>query len=229
MLKVWISFLAVLVLLAVFAIGCSQAVPDQAPAAAYGETTLPLSSPVLTDPPSPTPLDSSWFPKDDPTLLDNSLYSITPVESLNITGTPPETEISAYRLKVDGLVDTPLSLDYDTIMKYPTYTEVVLLLCPEVFVDNAEWTGVPLSAILDEAGVKPEATVVNIYSGSYKIALPVEKARQDGVFLAHTVNGQVLPLEHGFPVRLVVKGQLGSKWVKWVDRIQVTDTLNPVP
>jgi sulfane dehydrogenase subunit SoxC len=140
---------------------------------------------------------------------------------LHLTGSAPEIDITKYRLLVDGLVNSPLRLEYGAIMRYPTVTEVVLLICPEFFEDNAEWTGVPVSVILKEAGIKAGASQVSFYSGSYQITLPLEKVLEKGVFLAHTVDGQILPKEHGFPVRLVVEGEYGSNWVKWLDRIEV--------
>ena len=162
---------------------------------------------------------------------------ITPTEELNLTGIPPEeVDIDAYRLTVDGLVDNPLSLTYDEIMAYPAVTEVVLLICPGVFNDDAEWTGVPLWAILQDAGVSPEATEVslrampvplagsytNVESKPYTVNLPLEEVMgNDSIFLAHTVNGEVLPLEHGFPLRLVAKDRFGYDWVKWVEGITV--------
>jgi len=163
-----------------------------------------LSSPSLSD----TPEDTYKLP-------------VTAVADLHLTGSAPEIDINKYRLVVDGLVNTPLNLDYGAIMRYPTVTQVVLLICPEFFEDNAEWTGVPVSTILREAGAKPGASQVSFYSGSYEITLPLEKVRQEGVFLAHSVDGQILPKEHGFPLRLVVQGEYGSNWVKWLDRIEI--------
>ena len=154
--------------------------------------------------------------------MDNSKLPITPVEQIHLTGSAPEIDIAKYRLTVDGLVDTPLSLTYDAIMQYPTVTEVVLLICPGVFADNAQWTGVPVATILAEAGIKPQASQVTFYAADqYQVTLSLDEAQRDGVFLAHTVDGQILPKEHGYPLRLVVKGEYGSNWVKWVDHIEI--------
>jgi DMSO/TMAO reductase YedYZ molybdopterin-dependent catalytic subunit len=155
--------------------------------------------------------------------FDNSNLPVTPVEELNTTGVAPEVNIEDYRLVVDGLVETSLSLTYEAILAYPTVTEVVLLICPGFFTDNAEWTGVPVTTLLAEAGIKAEASKVTFHAlgTGYQIALPLDVVRQDGVFLAHTVNGQVLPAEHGYPLRLVVRGNYGHDWVKWVERIEV--------
>ena len=172
----------------------------------------------------------------DPSEVDNSKLPITRVEGLNRTGLPPEVNIEAYRLKVEGLVENPLSLSYEQLLSYPTVTGVVLLICPGFFADNAEWTGIPVTIILEDAGIKPEATEVvfkaiegptlNEYTGEvntvYSRSLPLEDIMgNDGIYLANTVNGQTLPLEHGYPLRVVAKGIYGGYWVKWLEVIEV--------
>ena len=159
--------------------------------------------------------------------------ALTRTEDLNITGQPPELDIEAYRLEVAGLVETPLSLTYEDVLAYPTVTDVVLLVCPGVFQDNAEGTGVPVWALLEEAGVKAEAAEVVFQaiastapdSGAsvpYSSRIPLgEIVQNDGIFLAHTVNGEILPMEHGYPLRLVAKDRLGYDWAKWVEHVVV--------
>jgi DMSO/TMAO reductase YedYZ molybdopterin-dependent catalytic subunit len=144
------------------------------------------------------------------------------VDQLHITGTATEVNIADYRLIVDGLVEKPLTLTYDDIVAYPSVTKVVLLICPLTFVDNAEWTGVLVSTLLAEAGLKSGATEVAFQSlDGYQIELPLEDVQKDGVFLAYKVDGQVLPLEHGYPLRLVAEEQYGSNWVKWISHVEV--------
>ena len=171
----------------------------------------------------------------DKTEMRNVDSSITSTEDLHTTGNPPEVDIETYRLEVEGLVDSPLSLTYEDILAYPTVTEVVLLICPGAFNDNAEWTGVPVWRLLEEAGIKSEATGVvfraieapsstpySAGSGSYSSTIPIEEVTaNNSIFLAHTVNGEMLPLEHGYPLRLVAKDRFGYDWVKWVERVVV--------
>jgi sulfoxide reductase catalytic subunit YedY len=152
----------------------------------------------------------------------SSQLPVTPVEELHTTGTAPDVDIKQYRLTIEGLVDSPLTLTYELLLKYPTVTDVVLLECPDYFVDNAEWTGVPLSILLTEASIKQRASWISSYGlDGYRSILSLEEVRQADVFLAYLVNGQTLPKEHGFPVRMVVRGQPGNKWVKWLERIEV--------
>jgi DMSO/TMAO reductase YedYZ molybdopterin-dependent catalytic subunit len=183
---------------------------------------------------APAPAPTQYQPQADETLLsieemhpsevDNSTLPITPVEELHHTGRTQEYDIDSYRLVVDGLVENSLSLTYDEVLTFPQVTETVLLICPGFFWDNAEWTGAPLSLILEQAGVSPEASKVRIMDGGgYAQTFSLEEATADGVFLAYEVNGETLPPDHGYPFRLVVRYQFGSKWVKWVQHIEVVE------
>ncbi len=159
----------------------------------------------------------------NPADVDNSNLPITPVSKLDITGKAPNVDITSYRLTVSGLVETPLSLIYQDVLAYPSVTRVVLLICPVTFADNAGWTGVTVATILAAAGIKPEAKEVTFYAiDGYNQSFSLKDVQQDGVFLAHTVNGQILPPDHGYPLRLVVKGFFGAFWVKWVERVEVS-------
>jgi DMSO/TMAO reductase YedYZ molybdopterin-dependent catalytic subunit len=106
-------------------------------------------------------------------------------------------------------------------------------------VGTAQWTGVPLAALLARAGVKPEAVdvvLVGADRGEFKYpqppsegeipfarALPLSKAQDEEVLLAYAMNGQPLPREHGYPVRAIVPGWYGVASVKWLERIVVLD------
>jgi DMSO/TMAO reductase YedYZ molybdopterin-dependent catalytic subunit len=159
-----------------------------------------------------------------PSEVDGSLLPVTPTEDLNTTGEPVQITRDEYRLVIDGLVAEPLTLTHQEILSRPRVSETVLLICPGVFWDNAQWSGTPLAPLLREAGPQDEATLVWLYGADgYIVNLPLAEALAEGVFLAYEVNGQALPEEHGFPLRVVVRGQYGNKWVKWLERIEVAD------
>lgn len=210
------------------------------PAAQYPPTAVP-TSPVVVATPTPaqestsaasaTPeraaerseplLDIEYL---HPSEVDNTTLPITAVEDLHRTGRPQDYDISTYRLVVDGLVENPLSLTCEDLLSRPQVTEEVLLICPGVFWDNAVWTGTPLSLILDEAGVLPEASQVYVKAGDgYSRKINLEDAMADGVFLVYEVNGDTLPKEHGYPIRLVARHQYGNVWVKWIEEIEVIE------
>jgi sulfoxide reductase catalytic subunit YedY len=190
----------------------------------------PLSNTPVTIPARPATDEQSSYNTEEPSSLilqnpakvDNSNLPITPLEELHLTGLIPDVDLTQYRLTIDGLVKAPLSLSYRELFDFTTVTETVLLICPGVFADNAEWSGIPISVLLSEAAVDSQASEVVFHAiGNYKQTLPLEIALQEDMFLAHTVNGQTLPIEHGYPVRLVAKGRYGNEWVKWVERIEV--------
>ena len=193
-------------------VACEAPVAEVAPT--HPATEAPLNGEPSTD--------LSYLKNRNPATVDNSDLPVTPTEELHITGVAPKVDIANYRLIVDGLAETSLSLTYEALLTYPTVTEVVLLICPGVFVDNAEWTGVPVTTLLAEAHIKPEASKITFHSmDAYRVVMSLEEAQQEGVFLAHMVNGQVLPEEHGYPLRLVVRGDYGHRWGKWIERIHV--------
>jgi DMSO/TMAO reductase YedYZ molybdopterin-dependent catalytic subunit len=165
----------------------------------------------------------------------------------------PRLDPREWRLELAGEVERPLRLSYDDLRKLPSATQITLLECagngrsflePKAkgvqwgtgAVGNAEWTGVPLSAVLEKAGVKKSAVEV-ILEGADKgtvadepkspgeihfaRSLPLDKALRPDVLLAYRMNGEPLPAEHGFPLRAVVPGWYGMASIKWLTRIVV--------
>jgi DMSO/TMAO reductase YedYZ molybdopterin-dependent catalytic subunit len=205
-------------LLALLTAGCASASPTTAPA----PTAKPLAATnsgqsTDTGVPETTPARATPTPGYTPPVL-------TAIGDLGRTGRPIDVDIESYRLVVDGLVERPLSLSYDELLSHPAVTQVPRLECPGLFVNYAEWTGPMVRTLLQVAGVKPEATTVEFSDGSerpYRRTLTLEQALRDDTYLAYKVNGETLPVEHGYPVRLVVGSEQGSYWVKWLFRIEV--------
>lgn len=168
----------------------------------------------------------------------------------------PAIDAVAWKLTVDGEVDQKLSLSLDDLKKMKAETRTLLLECagngraqlvPKAkglnwecgAVGQAEWTGVPLSAVLDKAGVKKGAAEVMLTGADtgevndepkspgaipFERGLPLAKALKPEVLLAYRMNGKDLTREHGFPVRAVVGGWYGMAAVKWLTRISVSAT-----
>ncbi len=164
----------------------------------------------------------SYLENSNPAEVDNSRLPVTPTAELNITGNPPDIDIDEYELVIDGLVSSPQSFTYQELMEYPAITRKVLLICPGLFVNNAVWTGIPVKTLLEEAGVQPDAFILVFRAADgYSKYITIDSLDESDVFLAYGVNGEVLPREHGYPLRLVIEGEYGNKWVKWVERIEV--------
>ncbi len=140
----------------------------------------------------------------------------------------PQVDITTWRLSVTGLVEAEYSMDYQELLDMPMVERYVTLSCVsnEVggdLVGNARWLGVPLTAVLDRAGVLPGAEqLVGISVDNFTVGFPVGAA-YDGrqALVAVGMNGEPLPFEHGFPVRLVVSGLYGyvsaTKWLKEIN------------
>jgi DMSO/TMAO reductase YedYZ molybdopterin-dependent catalytic subunit len=157
----------------------------------------------------------------NPAEIDNRNLEIDPLGKFGTMGpTDVAVDGKTYRLKITGAVNRPLSLSYDQILKFPSLTEVVLLICPGFFSNNGRWTGVSFKALLQEAQVKKEAKYVDV-KGAYEktVRIPLKEIDRKKIFLAYRVNGETLPQKHGFPIRLVYEDAYGYDWVKYVDEI----------
>jgi anti-anti-sigma factor len=166
----------------------------------------------------------------------------------------PNVDPSTWRLNVVGLVKRPLSLSLQDLVKMPSQTQFVTLECagngrsmlsPSVngeqwnlgAVSTAEWTGVPLAEVLDRAGVKGGATEV-VFRGAdsgkldasgepirFERSLSLDDAQGSEALLAYAMNGETLPIQHGYPLRVIVPGWYAVASVKWLTEIEVISGL----
>jgi DMSO/TMAO reductase YedYZ molybdopterin-dependent catalytic subunit len=162
----------------------------------------------------------------------------------------PVLDPAAWRLDVGGMVHRPLSLSLRELTRLPAETMVVTLECagngralmrPPAAgvpwglgaVGTAEWTGPRLADVLARAGVRPGACEV-VFGGAdrgtvggsphpirFERSLPLRDALESGALLAYAMNGQPLPVRHGYPLRLVVPGWYAVASVKWLTDIRV--------
>jgi DMSO/TMAO reductase YedYZ molybdopterin-dependent catalytic subunit len=159
-------------------------------------------------------------------------------KSVPVNGEPPQTEdyqrllagkFADWRLKVDGLVARPALLSLAELKSYPSRTQITHQACEEGWSFIAEWTGVPLSYVLNVAGVLPQAKYVAYFAFDESWdSLDMPEALHPQTLLAYGMNGQELPTPHGAPLRMKVPRQLGYKSVKYLSRITVTDTLKNI-
>jgi len=159
----------------------------------------------------------------NPAEIDSRNLEVDPLAKFGTMGpTDVAIGLETYRLKVTGKVETPLSLSYDEILKYPSLTETVLLICPGFFSNNGRWTGVDLKNLLLGAQVKKEAQYVDVVGSHEKrVRITLKELDQKRIFLAYRINGETLPKKHGFPLRLVYEDAYGSDWIKYVDELVV--------
>lgn len=164
----------------------------------------------------------------------------------------PQLDPASFRLTVGGLVERPLRLSLADLHRMPSQTSVVTLECagngrtnfePPVpgekwdvgAVSTAQWTGVPLAEVLDRAGVRMGAREV-LFRGAdggtleghsepirFERSLRLDAARDRDLLLAYAMNGEPLPVQHGYPLRLVVPGWYAVASVKWLSEIELID------
>ena len=155
------------------------------------------------------------------------LSSIDDFRENSISG-PQVIDIESYRLTVDGLVENPAEYSYDEILDtYQSYKKVVTLDCVEGWSVTLLWEGVLVRDLLEQAGVLPEANTIifHAYDG-YTTSFPVEYILDNDILMAYEMNGITLPTERGFPFQLVAESKWGYKWIKWIDRIELSDDEN---
>ncbi|HEY1331503.1 MAG TPA: molybdopterin-dependent oxidoreductase [Actinomycetota bacterium] len=209
---------------AAFAAGIARAARSRLLAGSVSRATVtipPPASPAPTLPPaaaihvpgvSPfyTPVDSFY-------RVDTSLF-------------PPQIAASQWHLRIHGMVDREIVLSYDELLRRPLIERDVTLACVSNpvgghYIGNARWVGTLLAPLLQEAGVHPEAQqLLSRSPDGMTIGTPTAVV-MDGrdAMLAVSMNGEPLPVEHGFPVRTVVPGLYGYvSATKWVVDMELT-------
>jgi sulfane dehydrogenase subunit SoxC len=175
--------------------------------------------------------------------LQDSVGIITP-SSLHYMGTTrgsflPDIDPREHRLMIHGLVDRPLTLTIDDLKRLPSVTRIHFIECAgnrssrraknvqetHGMTSCAEWTGVLLSTLLKECGLKGSATWF-VAEGAEEVkgasSMPIAKAMDDCI-VAYGMNGEAVRPQQGFPVRLMVPGFEGIFHTKWLRRIKVVD------
>jgi DMSO/TMAO reductase YedYZ molybdopterin-dependent catalytic subunit len=132
-----------------------------------------------------------------------------------------------WRLVVEGSVDRPGAFSIADLRRMPTRTQITRHTCEEGWSAIAQWTGVPLKAVLEQCGVQPQARYVQFHSYDYFVdGIDMIDALHPQTILAYGMNGRELPLGHGAPLRLRVERQLGYKSLKFLRKIVVTDAFD---
>jgi len=224
----------------------AQQVPDhESPElVAYGVRSHRVTSVRIAHPPQgrPSP-DEFGLIFHIATPLQDQMGAITP-NSLHYIGTTrgsfvPDIDPKEHRLMIHGLVDRELIFTMDELKRFPSVTRPHFIECAgnranrrmvtvqetHGMTSCAEWTGVLLRTLLEEAGVQPGGTWI-VAEGVEEVkgasSLPIAKAMDD-IIVAYGQNGEPLRPQNGFPLRLVVPGFEGILSVKWLRRIKVVD------
>ncbi|MDB5808718.1 MAG: soxC [Betaproteobacteria bacterium] len=182
-------------------------------------------------------------------------WSMTPLQSQYGIVTPngliyerhhngtPDIDPAKHRLVIHGMVRQPLEFTMEDLMRYPAVSKFYFMECSgngltdwlkpasntvqqtHGLLSGGQWTGVPVSWLLDEAGLQPAASWA-IFEGAdgsaHLRSLPMKKLLDD-CLLVYALNGEMLRPENGYPLRLFVPGWEGNVSVKWLRRIKVGD------
>ncbi len=181
------------------------------------------------------------------------VISGTPLHELHGTLTPadlhferhhagiPNIDPAQHELLIHGLVDRPLKLTLSDLLRFPAVSRICFLECsgnlridageetsPQFLcglTSQSEWTGVALSTLLREVGLRPSAKWLLAEGSDAAVlsrSIPIEKAMDDAI-IAYAQNGEALRPGQGYPIRLLLPGWEGNTNVKWLRRIEVSD------
>jgi DMSO/TMAO reductase YedYZ molybdopterin-dependent catalytic subunit len=160
----------------------------------------------------------------------------------------PSVDLSKWQLEVTGNVATPLSLTMAELRRMPSVELIAVTECAgngrsyfeppmpglqwrDGSVGNGRWRGVRLADVLKRAGIKSSSVEV-LFDGAdvpigtmqdFRRSITVKKALDENTLLAYEMNGETLPVKHGFPLRVIAPGWASNSWVKWVTSVQVLD------
>ena len=185
--------------------------------------------------------------------------SFAPLQNMSGTITPSDlfferihngvamVDPQKWKLLIHGMVDRPLVIDLEQLLRYPTVTRTYFVECsgngrsayrapkPDLtpqqvdgLLSNAEWTGVPLATLFREVGVRPKATWFIAEGGDaarLSRSIPVQKGLDDAL-LVWGQNGEPLRPSNGYPVRLLLPGFEGNACIKWLRRLELVDQPN---
>jgi DMSO/TMAO reductase YedYZ molybdopterin-dependent catalytic subunit len=137
-------------------------------------------------------------------------------------------DLKTWSLKVDGLVAKPAIYKYQELLaKFPHVKKVARLDCVEGWGETQLWEGVPIRDVLNASVIKPEAKVVILHAhDGYTTSYPVDYLLSDDRLLVFSLNGVVLTAERGYPLRLAVWDKWGYKWIRWIERLELSADVN---
>lgn len=171
---------------------------------------------------------------EDPNLAPLLASEVTPTYlfyRIDINPIVPQVDSKSWNLTIKGLVEKPLTINYDQIKSMPSVEEYVTLECISNkiggdLISTALWKGVRLSQLLEKAAIKPNVKyVVFRCADGYDVGIPIEKSQMEGTILAYDMNYAPLTPKHGFPVRAIVPGLYGMMNPKWITEIELVDSV----
>jgi DMSO/TMAO reductase YedYZ molybdopterin-dependent catalytic subunit len=189
-----------------------------------GHQLLHLTAVSPAPRPSPQPGDAAFAAVSGLTaeVTSNDAFYVVDEEIID-----PDIDAATWRLAISGQIDHPMTLSYEQLLAIPAVERYQTLECISNpvggdLMSTAKWTGVPLIAVLERAGVRSGAVeVVFRAAGGYSDSLSIAHAMDETTLIAIGMNDRVLPRAHGFPARVLSVGTYGMKNPKWLTSIEV--------
>jgi DMSO/TMAO reductase YedYZ molybdopterin-dependent catalytic subunit len=195
--------------------------PEQETAAA------PTPSSAETSGPAASPPQEELAGRFEPPAGTRS--EVTPTDNfyrIDINTRPPRVSGADWRLEIGGLVDNPTTLTLEDIHARPSVSQYITLSCISNpvggdLISTALWTGIRLKDLLDEVGLQAgaQALYVEAQDGYFETVV-MDDVMDERTLLVYEMNGQPLPAEHGFPLRIYIPNRHGMKQPKWIVRIE---------
>jgi DMSO/TMAO reductase YedYZ molybdopterin-dependent catalytic subunit len=148
---------------------------------------------------------------------------------IDINTRPVKLDEESWQLEVDGLFDNPRNLTLDDLRAYPSVTQTLTLGCISNrvggdLIGTSNWTGVRLRDVLADLGIRPEAKELSVEAADgFFESVTMQDLMDPRTLLVYGMNGQTLPVEHGFPLRIYIPNRYGMKQPKWISRITAID------
>jgi DMSO/TMAO reductase YedYZ molybdopterin-dependent catalytic subunit len=175
--------------------------------------------------PPPVPAYSDW------PIVSGQSAEVTPTADFYYVSknlfSDPSVDISTWTLQIFGLVDHPYTLTYAQLQALPAIEQYHTLECISndvggPYISNALFRGVSLATLLQTAGIQPKARELVFHAADgYSDALQLDQALDPRTLVIYHINGEVLPMPHGFPARILVPGLYGMKNGKWLTGLEV--------
>lgn len=166
------------------------------------------------------PRETTYFTSND------KFYTVNFMDaSYNFTR---DLDVEQWKMVVKGAVERPLVMKWRDLLNRESFDQAVTLMCIDTLpggssLGTAMWRGISLKKLLQDIGADEDTArdVIFRAADGYSDSIPFARAMEDDVMLAYLMNGEKLPKDHGFPVRLIVPGLYGIKNVKWITEIEV--------